>query len=242
MIIAYQNHRRVKDMVASERPQERLESLGVEALSDRELLAMILRTGTRLIDVLSISEDLLHEAGSLANLLRWSAEDFSKIHGIGKVKALQLISVMQFAKRLLSEEEGQEVRFDNSAMVAQHFRHLTAGAEVEHFWVLCLDRKNRLLKRIEVTKGTATNCLAHPREVFREAIRHNASAIVAVHNHPSGDPAPSSADIQVTRQLRDSAKIVGIELTDHIIIGYKPGDPQGLGYYSFNDAGLTQSI
>ena len=133
MIIAYQNHRRVKDMVASERPQERLESLGVEALSDRELLAMILRTGTRLIDVLSISEDLLHEAGSLANLLRWSAEDFSKIHGIGKVKALQLISVMQFAKRLLSEEEGQEVRFDNSAMVAQHFRHLTAGAEVEHF-------------------------------------------------------------------------------------------------------------
>ena len=109
-------------MVASERPQERLESLGVEALSDRELLAIILRTGTRHIDVLSISEDLLHEAGSLANLLRWSAEDFSKIHGIGKVKALQLISVMHFAKRLLSEEEGQEVRFDNSAMVAQHFR------------------------------------------------------------------------------------------------------------------------
>ena len=107
--------------------------------------------------MLSISEDLLHEAGSLANLLRWSAEDFSKIHGIGKVKALQLISVMQFAKRLLSEEVGQEVRFDNSAMIAQHFRHLAAGAEVEHFWVLCLDRKNRLLKRIEVTKGTATN-------------------------------------------------------------------------------------
>jgi DNA repair protein RadC len=90
-----------------------------------------------------------------------------------------------------------------------------------------------------VTKGTATNCLVHPREVFREAIRHNASAIVAVHNHPSGDPAPSRADIQVTRQLRESAKIVGIELTDHIIIGYKPRDPQGLGYYSFNEAGLT---
>ena len=242
MSIAYPNHRRVKDMVANERPQERLENLGVEALSDRELLAMILRTGTPGIDVLSMSGDLLHEAGSIANLLRWSAEDFRKIHGIGKVKALQLISVMQFAKRLLSEEVGQKVRFDNSAMIAQHFRQLVAGAEVEHFWVLCLDRKNRLLKRSEVTKGTATNCLAHPREVFREAIRHNASAIVAVQKHPRGDTAPSRADIQVTRQLRESAKIVGIELMDHIIIGYKPRDPQGLGYYSFSDAGLTQSI
>ena len=211
MSIAYPNHRRVKDMVANERPQERLENLGVEALSDRELLAMILRTGTPGIDVLSMSGDLLDEAGSLANLLRWSAEDFRKIHGIGKVKALQLISVMHFAKRLLSEEEGKEVCFDNSAIVAQHFRQLVAGAEVEHFWVLCLDRKNRLLKRIEVTKGTATNCLAHPREVFREAIRHNASAIVAVHNHPSGDPAPSHADIQVTRQLRAPDKIAGNE-------------------------------
>ena len=239
MNIAYPSHRRVKDMVASERPQERLENLGVEALSDRELLAMILRTGTPGIDVLSMSEDLLHEAGSLANLLRWSAEDFRKIHGIGKVKALQLISVMQFAKRLLTEEDSKEIRFNNSAMIAQHFRNLVAGAEVERFWVLCLDRKNRLLKRIEVTKGTATNCLAHPREVFREAIRHNATAIVAVHNHPSGDPAPSRADIQVTRQLRESAKIVGIELTDHIIIGYKPRDPEGLGYYSFNEAGLA---
>ena len=124
-------------MVASERPQERLENLGVEALSDRELLAMILRTGTPGIDVLSMSEDLLHEAGSLANLLRWSAEDFRKIHGIGKVKALQLISVMQFAKRLLTEEDSKEIRFDNSAMVAQHFRNLVAGAEVERFWVLC---------------------------------------------------------------------------------------------------------
>lgn len=238
MSVTYPSNRRVKDMVASERPQERLEKLGVEALSDRELLAMILRTGTPGVDVVSMSAELLQEAGSLANLLRWSAEDFRKIRGIGKVKALQLISVMQFAKRILSEEEDHEVRFDSSAVVARHFRNLVAGAEVERFWVLCLDRKNRLLKRIEVTKGTATNCLAHPREVFREAIRHSATAIVAVHNHPSGDPAPSRADIQVTRQLRESAKIVGIELMDHIIVGNKARDPEGLGYYSFHEAGL----
>lgn len=238
MSVTYSSNRRIKDMLASERPQERLEKLGVEALSDRELLAMILRSGPPGVDVVSMSEELLHEAGSLTNLLRWSAEDFKEIRGIGKVKALQLISVMQFAKRILTEDDGREVVFNNSAMVARHFRNIVAGAEIERFWVLCLDRKNRLLKRIEVTKGTATNCLAHPREVYREAIKHSATAIIAVHNHPSGDPAPSRADIQVTRQLRESAKIVGIELTDHIIVGNKAHDPQGLGYYSFNEAGL----
>ena len=188
--------------------------------------------------MVSMCGDLLHEAGSLTNLLRWTAEDFQKTPGIGKVKSLQLISVMQFARRILTEDAGDEVAFNNSAMVARHFQNIVIGEEIERFWVLCLDRKNRLIKRYEVTKGTATNCLAHPREVFRAAIKHSATAIIAVHNHPSGDPAPSRADIQVTRQLRESAKIIGIELADHIIVGYKAHDPQGLGYYSFNEAGL----
>ena len=238
MSVIYSSNRRIKDMLASERPQERLEKLGVEALSDRELLAMILRSGPPGVDVVSMSEELLHKAGSLTHLLRWSAKDFQQIRGIGKVKALQLISVMQFAKRILTEDMGNEVIFDSSAMVARHFRPLVAGEEIERFWVLCLDRKNRLIKREEVTKGTATNCLAHPREVFKEAIKQSASAIIAVHNPPSGDPAPSRADIQVTRQLRESAKVIGIDLHDHVIVGHKAHDPQGLGYYSFNEAGL----
>lgn len=238
MTVTYPTNRRIKDMLASERPQERLEKLGVEALSDRELLAMILRSGPPGVDVVSMSGDLIHEAGSLANLLRWSAEDFRKIRGIGKVKALQLISVMDFAKRVLAEEGSNATIFESADTVARHFRPHIAGSEIERFWVLCLDRKNRLLKRVEVTKGTATNCLAHPREVFREAIRLSAAGIIAVHNHPSGDPAPSRADIQVTRQLRESAKVIGIDLLDHIIVGHRPHDPQGLGYYSFNEAGL----
>ncbi len=238
MIATYPVNRRIKDMLANERPQERLEALGVEALSDREVIAMILRSGPPGVDVVSMSGDLIHEAGSLSNLLRWSAEDFQKIRGIGKVKSLQLISVMDFAKRVLAAEGAQDVCFDNCEAVAQHFRPLLVGEEIERFWVLCLDRKNRLLKRAEVTKGTATNCLAHPREVFRKAIRLSASGIIAVHNHPSGDPAPSRADIQVTRQLRESAKVIGIDLLDHIIVGHKKHDPQGLGYYSFNEAGL----
>lgn len=231
---------RMSDMVASERPQERLERLGAAALSDRELLAMILRSGPRGVDVLSMSGQLLQAAGSLSALLRWSAGDFTQIRGIGRVKSLQLLAVMHFAKRILEEEDGSaETCFHSPDQVARHFRPLVAGTEVEHFWVLCLDRKNRLLKRVEVTKGTATNCLVHSREVFREAIKLSATALIAVHNHPSGDPAPSRADIQVTRQLREAAKVIGIELSDHIIIGQSNKDPQGMGYYSFNDAGLV---
>ena len=234
----YSSPRRIKDMVASERPQERLEKHGGNALSDSELLAMILRSGPRGVDVLSMSSHLLQEAQSLSNLLRWTAEDFQRIHGIGRVKALQLIAVMHFAKRILKEDDSVETIFDSPELVAQHFRTLIAGEEVERFWALCLDRKNRLIKRIEVTKGTASSCLVHTREVFREAIRLSASAIIVAHNHPSGDPAPSRADIQVTRQLRESAKVIGIDLLDHIVLGQKSKDPQGLGFYSFNEAGL----
>lgn len=230
--------RRIKDMVASERPQERLEKYGADALSDREILAMILRSGPKGTDVLTLSGQLIDEAGSLTNLLRWSAEDFKTIHGIGPVKALQLLAVMSFAKRVLKEDDGKETLFDSPEIVANHFRTLIAGLEVEKFWVLCLDRKNRLLRCVEATSGTATNSLAHPREVFREAIRLSASAVIAAHNHPSGDPAPSNADIKVTRQLREASDVIGIDLLDHIILGQKNKDPQGLGYYSFNEAGL----
>mgnify|MGYP001578471912 FL=1 len=238
MSTQYVINRRIKDMVASERPQERLERHGADALSDREILAMILRSGPKGVDVLTMSGQLIDHAGSLSNLLRWSAEDFKKIHGIGPVKALQLLAVMSFAKRILKEDDSQETIFDSPEVVARHFHTLTAGLEVEKFWVLCLNRKNRLIRRIESTSGTATSSLVHPREVFREAIRLSAAAVIVAHNHPSGDPAPSRADIQVTRQLREAAKVIGIDLLDHIILGRKNKDPQGLGLYSFNEAGL----
>jgi DNA repair protein RadC len=104
--------------------------------------------------------------------------------------------------------------------------------------VLCLNRKNRLIKQVEITSGTATSSLAHPREVFRAAIRHGATAVVCVHNHPSGDPAPSAADVQVTRQLREAARAVDIELLDHVIVGRAAADPRGLGYHSFRESGV----
>jgi len=104
--------------------------------------------------------------------------------------------------------------------------------------VLCLNRKNRLIKQVEVTSGTATSSLAHPREVFREAIRHGATAVICAHNHPSGDPAPSAADVQLTRQLRDAARAVDIDLIDHVVLGRAANDPHGVGFYSFRQAGV----
>ena len=234
------NNRRIKDMVISERPQERLEQHGTAALSDRELLALILRSGQRGIDIVSLTGELLHQAGSLSKLMHWSREDFMAVHGIGAVKAAQLLTVMELARRIMArwdEDSGQRV-FDHPGAVARHFRPHIAGLDVEKCWVLCLDRKNRLIKECEATSGTATSSLIHPREVFRDAIRLNATGVIVSHNHPSGDPAPSRADIQVTRQLREAAKTIQIDLLDHVIIGLKQYDPHGLGYYSFSDAGL----
>ncbi len=229
----------LRDLAPGERPQERLESHGPAALSDTELLAMLLRSGSAGLDVLKVSGILLAEAGSLAALMAWKAEDFRRVKGIGRVKALQLVTVMEVARRVLAQTAAQDPEgLATPLAVYRHFSPLIAGLEVEKFWVLCLNRKHRLLKRVEITSGTATSSLAHPREVFREAIRTGAVAIVAAHNHPSGDPAPSKADIDITRQIHEAAEVVGIQLLDHIILGQPGADPRGLGFFSFRDAGL----
>jgi DNA repair protein RadC len=188
--------------------------------------------------VLNVAQQLITEAGSLAALVQWDETDFRRLKGIGRVKALQLITVMEVARRVLTNANEATAVFNRPELILQHFHPQIASLSVEKFWVLCLNRKNRLLKQVEVTSGTATSSLAHPREVFREAIRHGAAALVCVHNHPSGDPTPSAADVQVTRQLREAAKAVDIQLLDHVVVGRSAADPRGLGYYSFREAGL----
>lgn len=229
---------RLKSMAVGERPQERLQRHGASALSDTELLAMLLRSGTHGQDVLTLAARLIAEAGSLAGLITWQESDFRKLKGIGHVKALQLMTVMEVARRVLGQESGPSPCLNDAALVAAYLAPVVAGLEVEKFWVLCLNRKNRLLRRVEVTSGTAASTLVHPREVFRTAIREAASGVICVHNHPSGDPGPSSADIRVTRQLREASRTVEIELVDHIILGNKAADPHGTGYYSFRSAGF----
>ncbi len=229
---------RIQDLAVGERPQERLEKLGPGALSDSELLAMLLRSGQKGQSVLSISRQLVTEAGSLAALTRWREADYRKVKGIGRVKALQLITVMEIARRVAAADHGESPLLNRPELVFAHFRALSAGLSVEKFVVLCLNRKNRLIRQVELTSGTATSSLAHPREVFREAVHHGATSVICVHNHPSGDPAPSAADVQVTRQLREAAKALDIELLDHVIIGQAGADPHGRGFYSFREAGV----
>lgn len=229
---------RLRETAVAERPQERLEKFGASSLSDTELLAMLLRSGTRGQDVLTLATRLISDAGSLASLITWRAEDFQKLKGIGPVKALQLVTVMEVARRVVGQQSGEAPLLNRADLVTAYLQPVVVGLEVEKFWVLCLNRKNRLLKRVEITSGTAHAALAHPREVFRAAIREAASAVVCVHNHPSGDPAPSAPDLSTTRQLREAARAVEIELLDHVIVGRTAADPLGRGYFSFREAGL----
>lgn len=229
---------RLQVLPLGERPQERMERLGAAALSDAELLAMLLRSGTQGQDVVTLAGRLVAEAGSLAGLLAWHEADFRGLRGIGRVKALQLVATMEIARRALSLPPQEAPVLNRADLIAGYLDSVATGLEVEKFWVLCLNRRNRLRKRVEVSSGTATAALAHPREIFRAAIREAAAAVVCAHNHPSGDPSPSAADIQLTRQLREAAAAVDIPLLDHVIIGRRGADPLGRGYYSFREAGL----
>lgn len=229
---------RLRGTAVGERPQERLERLGPAALSDTELLAMLLRSGTRGWDVLTLASALLANAGSLGALITWRAPEFRRLKGIGPVKALQLVTVLEIARRVVSQQHAESPLLNRADLVARHLEAEACGLDVEKFWVLCLNRKNRLLKCVEVTSGTATAALAHPREVYRAAIRESAAAVICAHNHPSGDPAPSAPDVQVTRQLREASRAVDIELLDHVIVGRVAADPLGRGYFSFREAGM----
>lgn len=229
---------RLRETAVGERPQERLEKHGANALSDTELLAMLLRSGTRGQDVLTLATRLIAEAGSLAGLIAWRAADFRKLKGIGRVKALQLVTVMEVARRVVGQQAGDAPLLNRADLINAYLQPFAAGLEVEKFWVLCLDRRNRLVKRVELTSGTANATLAHPREVFRAAVREAASAVVCAHNHPSGDPAPSAPDMHITRQIREAARTIDIDLIDHVILGRPGADPVGRGYYSFREAGI----
>jgi DNA repair protein RadC len=229
---------RLRDLAVGERPQERLERHGAAALSDVELLAMLLRSGSEGMDVLAVSRQMIMEAGSLAGLLRWDEHDFRRIKGVGHIKALQLLTVTEIARRVLSQQADADPLMDSAKRVHTYLVSRAAGLDVEKFWVLALNRKNMLIRLTEVTSGTAMGSLAHSREVFREAIRCGATAIICAHNHPSGDPAPSRDDLKTTRTLADAGALLDIKLLDHVIVGEPAKDPKGLGYFSFNDGRL----
>ena len=224
-------------IACGEQPQQRFETYGAAALSDTELMALLLHSGIQGHSALGLASQLIAQAGSIAGLASWQPMDFQRLKGIGRGKARQLAALIEVSRRMMKEPASGAPSFDRPETIVAHLAPIMKGLEVEKFWVFCLNRKNRLKKLVEITSGTATNCLAHPREVFRAAIQHGATAIVCAHNHPSGDPAPSSADLQVTRQLREAAKAVDIQFFDHVVVGSVSADPRGIGFYSFRQSG-----
>jgi DNA repair protein RadC len=234
----YDQHRSTPIIACGEQPQQRLEAFGVGALSDTELIALMLNAGTRGQSVLGLASQLIAQAGSIAGLASWQPEDFRRLKGIGPTKGRQLAALIEIGRRMIKQQAGQSPVLNRPDLIAAYMAPYARGLEVEKFWVVCLNRKNRLKKLVEVTSGTATAALAHPREVFRTAVQHGASAIACIHNHPSGDPAPSGADVQVTHLLWEAARALDIELLDHVVIGAAASDPAGVGYYSFRSAGL----
>lgn len=224
-------------MACQEQPRHRLESFGVHAASDTELVAMVLHgCGSRPEQDVATAARLIAEAGSIGRLLSWAPVDYCRINGVSRTKGLQLAAVAEIGRRMMRGTPAPILIRPEE--VAAHLAPVATGLQVEKFWVLCLNRRNRLIKQVEISSGTASSALAHPREVFRSACQNASSGLICVHNHPSGDPSPSSADISITRQLREAARVVDIDLIDHVILGSQDADPLGIGHYSFRRAGL----
>jgi len=225
-------------MTVDDHPLERLRRLGPRALLDAELLALLVGPAPRGRTPGAVAECILGEAGGLPALAAWEMPDFSRVSGLGPAKAAELVAALEIARRVRERAHDPGERLDAPAKVWSRLEPLAAGLAVEKCWALCLNRRNRLLALHEVSSGTATSSLLHPREVFRQALRHSASAVIVAHNHPSGDPAPSHADRAVTRQLVEAGRVIGVELLDHVVVGRPESDPAGKGWFSFGEAGL----
>ena len=211
---------RLKDQPASERPRERLAAKGAEALTHAELIAILLRTGLKGVNVVEVGRQLLTKFSTLNALAGASLEDLCGVKGIGRDKAVTLMAAFELAKRMAKELHGDTPLLDTPERVADYLREEMRHFKKEQFIALLLNARRRLEKKDHISHGTLDTILVHARDVFRSAIAGNAAAIVLVHNHPSGDPAPSEADIKVTRDLIRAGQLLKIELVDHVILGH----------------------
>lgn len=209
----------IKDVPNCERPRERLLKEGASALSNQELIAIILGTGTKQESVIQLSQRLLHHFQGLRLLKDATIDELKMIKGIGSTKAIQLRAAIELGSRIhkLKNEDRIIIRSpeDVSNYVMEDMRFLTQ----EHFVCLYLNTKNHVMQKKTIFIGSLNASIVHPREVYKEAFRHSAASIICAHNHPSGDPSPSREDIEVTKRLVECGKVIGIELLDHIIIG-----------------------
>ena len=212
----------IKEWPEDERPREKLLKFGVEKLSEAELLAIILRTGdfSSRQSALDLGRALIARFGSFRGMVQASVTEICAVPGIGPAKAASLKAAFHLATKL-----GQEAlkigtdRYTDPAQVFEYFRYRYREHRKEYFLALLLDGKNRIIREVQISEGSLNQSIVHPREVFMPAVRESAAAIILVHNHPTGDPAPSREDLAITRRLREAGEIMGIKVLDHIIIG-----------------------
>ncbi|HDF5523518.1 TPA: DNA repair protein RadC [Staphylococcus aureus] len=210
---------KIKEMVTSEMPRERLLSHGAKSLSNTELLAILINTGRKGLSSIDISNELLKSASNLNELKKSSINDLIKVKGIGLQKAITLKAAFELGERMGRRAENNRIKITQPSDVADYMIPTMKDLTQEHFVILLLNSKNVVIKETCVFKGTLNSSIVHPREIFSIAVRENANAIIAVHNHPSGDVTPSQEDIITTMRLKECGLILGIDLLDHIIIG-----------------------
>ncbi len=218
---------KIKDLPVLERPYEKLEYYGVESLSNEELIAILLRSGTKSLSAKELASFLLSSVPSLKDLRNMSYEELLKKKGIGRSKAATLLASFELSKRV--EKESLEIKnqkLTSSQMVFEYYRLKLQDKKQEYFYVVYLDTAKNIIRDKLLFKGTTNYSVVHPREVFKEAYLLSASALLCVHNHPSGNVFPSREDIAVTKKLEEVGEILGIKVLDHLIIGKN-------SYYSF---------
>lgn len=225
----------IREMPAQDRPREKLARLGASALSDSELIAILLRTGVPGSNAIDVALKLLAEFKSLNGLSRCSVEQIASIKGVGPAKAVQLAAAFGLGSRLARESLSKS-KIDSPELVYELLGPEMRALNKESLRVILLDTKYHLMRIEEISLGSLNESIAHPREIFRPALIHSAYAVIIAHNHPSGDPTPSEADHRLTRRLSEAAQLLQISLLDHVIIGSpNAGKPS---FYSFKEAGI----
>ena len=226
---------KIREMPREERPREKLLAHGASALTDPELVAILLRTGKVGRNVVGVARDLLQKYGSIEGASRCDVRELRKISGIGPAKALELVAAFELGKRLARQKLSKQ-KLDSPELIYELLAGEMRMLRTEALRVVLLDTRYRLIRVEDVSKGSMNESIAHPREIFRPALTYSAYAVIVVHNHPSGDASPSQADHSLTRRLAEAADLLQIKLLDHIIIGAP--DEAGSGYFSFKEAGV----
>lgn len=210
---------KIHDVHAADRPRERLLRQGAKSLSNQELIAILLGTGTKQESVLTVANRVLLSFEKLHNLKYATLEEMTEIKGIGDAKAVLLLAAIELGRRLASKEDEQRYTIRSPEDAANFLMQDMTSLQQEHFVCLFLNVKNQILHRKTIFVGSLNASIVHPREIFREAVKRSAASIICAHNHPSGVPTPSPEDIDVTMRLYEAGKIVGVDLLDHVIIG-----------------------